>query len=146
MLNIYRWGTCWIQTGHLSWRHHTIHSSAQDFLIPFWMKTKKTGRKMAGLLVNRCLYDPLHSICFAFCLLAAWEHCLGKKVATERFAGTALAVQSDAGQKSWHLCYRAWIKHGPCFSGGLCLSQHSEEKTCFFSTLLCIIFLSACRK
>lgn len=139
MLNIYGWGTCWIQTRHLSWcllskdeRLYTIHSSAQDFLIPFWMKNKEMGREMAGLLVNLCLYDPLQSICFSFHLLTAWEHCLGKEVATERFAGTALTAQSDAGQKSWHLCHRAWIKHGPRFSGGLCLSQHSEEQTCFF--------------
>lgn len=92
----------------------------------------KRQRKLASFLVNLCLYGLLHFICFSFCLLAAWEHCFGKEVVTKRFAGTALAVQSDAGQKSWHLCHWAWIKHGSCFSGEWCLSQHSKEQSLFF--------------
>lgn len=140
MLNIYRWGICWIQTGSPSGcllsedeRIHTAHSSAQDVLIPFWMKNKEMGGKMAGLLVNLCRYKPLHSICFSFHLLAAWQHCLGKEVATERVAGTALVLQSDAGQKSWHLCHRAWIKHGPRFSGGIVPFTTSWGANLFFS-------------
>lgn len=67
---------------------------------PSEWNNKDMGRKIAGLLANLCLYDPLHSICFSFCLLAAWKHCLDKEVATERFAGTAFAVRRHAGQKS----------------------------------------------
>lgn len=67
---------------------------------PFLNENQRDGKKNGRLVGKSLPLRSLHSICFAFCLLAAWEHCLGKKVATERFAGTALAVQSDAGQKS----------------------------------------------
>lgn len=154
MLNIYEWGTCWIQTRHLPWcllsedeRLYTIHSSAQEFLIPFWMKNKEMGREMAGLLVNLCLYDPLQSICFSF----HPAHRLGALFrqrgsdrtlrgdgvnGTERRRTKVLTPLPQSMNKTWPLFFRGIVPFTTFWGANLF----------FFPTLFCIILLSACWK
>lgn len=98
----------------------------KTFWSPFWMEKQRHGKKNVRL-VGKPL--PLRSPPFhLFLFLSARS--LGS-LFRQRGSDRTLS-RSDAGQKSWHVCHGAWIKHGPPFSGGLCLLQHSKGQNLFF--------------